>query len=631
MRTEVNEEMDRMSPKPSLWRLGLLLLAGCCCPVREQADRIVCEMAAHPFDVAPLALPDQSAPPATPYDTRVKPVSYQSEDASESKDQQSDPATGTQPSTDSKQPATRLSERLQVPAEIPGSRAPLIQLPPLDPNKPKEREQAINRLFPPLPNLGPDQTPAPGPDGLPLTLADLQRLALSNSPLIRQAAADVEAAKGAALQAGAYPNPTVGYEADTLGTGATAGYQGGFFDQLIKTGGKLKLAQAAATIDVLNAKLALHKAQNDLASQVRAGYFAVLVAQENIKVSRALARLTDEAFRIQVEQVKGAQAAAYEPLQLRVLTFQARSALVQARNRYTAAWKQLAATLGLPALHPTELAGRVDMPIPRFLYDSALAWVLNRNTDVMTAENTVLKNRYNLRLAQITPVPDVDVRVSVMKDFSTAPFTIVNNVTVGVPLPVWDQNKGAIIQAQGNLLRAVEEGHRVRDDLTGRLAEAFERYDNNRILLEFYRDHILPDQVRAYRGAFERHQQEPDKVSFADVVVAQQTLATTISTYITTLGAQWTAVVDVANLIQTNDLFQVGLEALPTECVAPIPDLEHLPALACCHPCNPLPDPSLKEANGNWPPAVPDHRDEQPTATNELAPTPKLEEKKNPN
>lgn len=612
-----------MSPKQSLWPLGLLLLAGCCCPVREQADRAVCEMAAHPLDVAPLLPPDQAVPIPNPYDERVKPAGYQNADP-KSKDVD-------HPPSDPSKPPSRLSERLKIPPELPGASARPIQLPPLDPTKPTEREQAINRLFPPLPDLGADQFPAPGPDGQPLTLADLQRLALSNSPLIRQASADVEAAKGAAIQAGTYPNPTFGYEADTLGTGATAGYQGAFFDQVIKMGGKLKLAQAAATIDVLNAKLALHKAQNDLASQVRAGYFAVLVAQENVKISRALSRLTDEAFRIQVEQVKGAQAAAYEPLQLRVLAFQARSALVQARNRYTAAWKQLAATLGLPAMHPTELAGRVDMPIPRFLYDSALAWVLSRNTDVLTAENTVLKNRYNLRLAQITPVPDVDVHFSVMKDFTTPPFSIVNSVTVGVPIPLWDQNKGNIIQAQGNLLRAVEEAHRVRDDLTSRLAEAFERYDDTRILLEYYRDHILPDQVRAYRGAFERHQQEPDKVSFADVVVAQQTLATTISTYVTTLGSQWTAVVDVANLLQTNDLFQVGLEAMPTECVAPVPDLDRLPALPCCHPCNPLPDPGLKEANGVWPPAVPVHQDETALPKEEMAPLPKTEEKKDTN
>src|SRR5262249_18596096 len=163
---------------------------------------------------------------------------------------------------------------------LPGAWAPPIQLP----RDPKERVEALEKLFPPLPALAAEVEPVPGPHGAPVTLAELQQLALTNSPLIRQAAADVEAARGAVIQAGAYPNPTMGYEGDQIGSSGTAGQQGIFIDQLIKTGGKLQLAQAAALMDERQAALALRKAQSDLASQVRAGYFAVLVARETLRV-----------------------------------------------------------------------------------------------------------------------------------------------------------------------------------------------------------------------------------------------------------------------------------------------------------------------------------------------------------
>ena len=114
----------------------------------------------------------------------------------------------------------------------------------------------------------------------------------------------------------------------------------------------------------------------------------------------------------------------------------------------------------------------------------------------------------------------------------------------------------------------------MRNDLTARLAEAFGRYQNNLRALEFYRTWILPDQVRAYRGVYERHQQEPDSVGFGDVVTAQQTLAAQITSYVSALGDAWTAVVDVANLLQTSDLFGVCTE----QPVAPVPEL---PALGC--------------------------------------------------
>jgi cobalt-zinc-cadmium efflux system outer membrane protein len=563
-----------------------MLLGGCCFPVRDKADMAVADLAAHPVDVKPTLDLDTTPPPRT-------------EEA---------PPPRVSPSTETPQadtPARKMENRIRVPKELPGGATPQIQLP----RNPDERKAALNALFPPLPPLGEDVLPGPGPDGLPLTLAKLQQLAVTSSPLVRQAAADVEAAHGAATQAGAYPNPTVGYEADTVGTGPgtspAPGYQGAFIDQLIKTGGKLQLARAAALMDQRNAEVALRKAQSDLIYQVRNGYFAVLVAQENVKVTHALVRFTDEVYKIQVEQVSGAQAAPYEPMQIRVLVYQARAALVQARNRYVSAWKQLAATLGLPALPPTQLEGRADMPIPRYCYNEALARVLQSHTDLLTAQNTVQKNRYNLRLAQVTPIPDVDVTIVMQKDYTDSTGEIAFSAKVGVPLPLWDRNKGGIMQAQGQLLRAVEEEHRVRDDLTTRLADAFERYENNRVLLDYYRSRILPDQVRAYRAIYERHQQEPDKIEFNDVVTAQQTLTTAVTTYVATLGAMWTAVSDVANLLQTKDLFQTGPEMPEVQCLAPVPDLDQLPPLPCCHSSSPASEPWLKGGDGHWPPADP--------------------------
>ncbi len=81
-----------------------------------------------------------------------------------------------------------------------------------------------------------------------------------------QAAAAVESAQGNAIQVGLPPNPSFGFEADTIGSGGTAGQQGAKYEQLIKTAGKLKLAQNAALMDVVNAQVALRRAQDAEAS-----------------------------------------------------------------------------------------------------------------------------------------------------------------------------------------------------------------------------------------------------------------------------------------------------------------------------------------------------------------------------
>ncbi len=190
-----------------------------------------------------------------------------------------------------------------------------------------------------------------------LNLAALQQMALDNSPIIRQAAADVEEARGQAVQAGLKPNPVVGYEGDTIGTADTSGYNGVMISQEFVTAGKLTLAQNKAMMEMRAREAELRKARITLASRVRRGYFRVLVAQEQVKFTRALARLSEEVYQAQIDLVTGGEAAPYEPLQLRVFAVQARNRVVQAQNNLSAAWRQLAAGMGMPHLprHPVDV------------------------------------------------------------------------------------------------------------------------------------------------------------------------------------------------------------------------------------------------------------------------------------
>jgi outer membrane protein, heavy metal efflux system len=478
--------------------------------------------------------------------------------------------------------------RLRIPDNLPGADVTPLRLPPISANNRQEREAAIKKLFPPLPPLGPPLAAQAGPNDQPLSLALLQRMAQDANPALKQAMHDIEAARGSAIQAGLYPNPVFGYEGDNINQGLSAGQQGAFIQQTIKTAGKLKLAQAAASIDVLNAELALRRTQIEMASQVRSNYFAVLVAQETFKSAYALATFTDEAYAIWTEQVFAQQAAPYEPLQLRVLAFQARGYVVQARNRYESAWKQLAASLGTPGMPPTQLTGRVDAPVPVFRYQEVIDRVNARHTDVLSAANSVLRARYVLRLAQVTPIPDLHLQFVLQKDYTTPPNHLTQNVQVGVPVPIFDRNQGELRRAEAALARAELEGARVRNDLAGRLAAAFERYDNNRKLLDYYREHMLPDQVMAFRGLYQQYDLQPDKVNFSALLQAQQNLGQTVTGYLGVLGELWTSVVEVANLSQTEDLFAFGQGEAP-------PAVDGLEALVGL-PCNPPKTKTLRRA-----------------------------------
>ncbi len=546
-----------------------LLLGGCIYHAREQADDTVCALVRSPYDQQALAAPPTvpicspntsingaAAPPRPTFDVRTTAW-----------------LAAGQPVNQQSPVDNRLN--LNVPAAIPGAEVPRIELP----KEPAAKQRAIERLFPELPPLPSELVPAPGPNGQPYTLADLQQIAAANSPQLRQAASDVEAARGIVIQADAYPNPTFSFQFTPSNDGSTPGADGIGFDQTIKTGGKLHLQRAAAEVDLQNAELALRRARSDLATQVRNAYFAVLVGKETVRVNKALANFTDEIYRLQTRLLAGGFAAPYEPAALRAQAFSARLAYRQAIQTYIYSWKQLVAAINLRQLPLSEVAGRVDSAIPYYDFDALQAYVLRNHTDALTARNGIDKARYNLKLAQITPLPDVDVNMAVLKDFSLAPKQTTPTLTLGVPLPVWDRNKGGIIAAESALVRATEEPHRVEQNLTNTLAAAYMNYKNNLDALEYYRRFILPDQVQAYRGAYDRRQIDPN-ASFGDVVSAQQTLAADVTTYLTTLGQLWTSVTAVADLIQTDDLFEF---ARP-QAVPPLPDLSQLGPLPCCHP-----------------------------------------------
>jgi cobalt-zinc-cadmium efflux system outer membrane protein len=391
--------------------------------------------------------------------------------------------------------AKRGSQRLQIPADLPRSEAAAITLPPWTRETPEaQRRSAIKRLYEELPALPTPAAPEPPPAGTPLTLEDLQQIAVERSPLIRQAAADVEAARGAAIQAGAYYNPHLAYQADTINTALSAGYQGAGLSQTVVTGGKLQLARAAACVDVENAEFALRKVHYDLATQVRSNYFAVLVAGERVKINRALTGFADGVYRTQIARVTGGEAAPYEPLQLRVLAVQARTQLIQAENDHQAAWRRLAATVNAPDMPLTELAGRIDARVPQIGYDGAVHQILSNHTNLAIARNAVTKARYQLRLAKITPLaPDIDTATVVQKDNTTPPFGTTVNIQAGIPLPVFNTNRGNIIAAEAGLVRAQHEYDRARNELLSSLADVFSRYQTSTATSQYYRSQILLD------------------------------------------------------------------------------------------------------------------------------------------
>lgn len=566
---------------------AVMLSSGCLYGGREKTDETVKAMAERPYDQLPEQLRDKSGSP-----TGKDPTVPGKDQAKPSKEQSAAPGANSRdavkqlPAMDVQTVAYMEAAQagkapprfeLTVPEAIPGSEAPPIKLP----TEPDAKREALDKLYPPLPPLESEVKPLPGPDGKPYTLSDLQRIAAENSPTLRQAASDVQAAIGNLRQTETYKNPTVSLQEQASNNNSTGGAFGFTYDQVVSTAGKMKMQAAAAKKSLDNAELALKRARSDLATQVRNAYYAFLVAKETMRVTRALSVLTDEVYRVQLAYTQNAgQSASYEPAALRAQAWTARLAHKQAIASYVYSWKILVSAIGERQLPLSEVSGRIDAVVPKYEYDRVLAHILRNHTDALTAINGIDVQKYNLKVNQVSPYfPDLDFNIGMFKDRALFPFGTYATFGVSAPLPIWDQNRGNILQAEAALARSLEEPHRVELALTSTLSTNFTNYLQNLEAVEYYKKYILPDQVRAYRGTLLRRQIDIN-AQFGDLIAAQQTLATGVTTYLGLLGTLWTSVISVADMLQTDDLFQT---AEPKD-LPEIPNLDSLPPLPCCHP-----------------------------------------------
>ena len=461
------------------------------------------------------------------------------------------------------------SDPLKLPPELPGTQTPDLIAPLRDKLDPQAYQEELKRLYP-EPSMIPSNAIAmPDPAGGVSALESLHELARQNHPGLKAAVANVEVARGLMIQAGLPPNPSVGYQADTVRTINTPGYHGAYLQQTVITAQKLGLAAEAAAVDYANAMVEQRKTWITVMTEIRRAYFDVLAARQRMVLASAFFDLTHRAYEAQIQLVTAGEAAPYEPLQLRVILTQARASVIKSQQESIAAWRRLGAAVGCPDLQATPIDGRIDCSVPAIQYEEALARMNAVHTDLEMAENAVRKQQTLVELADRQVIPDVNVGFVLQRDYTFEPGTTTYNLMLGGDLPVLNRNQGNRIARRAEAVRASQQVQNTRNTLTAALANAFGKYEANRQLAESFQSEALRDQVRAYRGVYQRYLADPASVSFNDVIVAQQTVAQVLNQYLDILQSQWQSLVDIGELLQVDDLMELG----PLSQVATVPDV----------------------------------------------------------
>jgi outer membrane protein, heavy metal efflux system len=361
----------------------------------------------------------------------------------------------------------------------------------------------------------------------------------------------VEASRGKALQAGLYPNPIAGYQAEQVGVQGTAGeLQGAFIQQEIVTAGKLRLSRAKYQQETAMAEIQTVAQQYRVQNAVRRRFWDVLTDQGMVEARRNLLHIAEDAARTTEELVNVGQANRSDLLQAQIEVQRARVELRNAQQRYQGNWAQLAVVVGRPDLPLAPLAGQLDALGPVPAWDQTLCDLLTASPELQLAQAEVARDQITVRREHVEPISNVNVRVA--GGYNSESRDTVADISLGLRLPVFDQNQGTIRQAQADLTRAHANIARVELSLRRRFADAMTRYETARVSVDDYRNDTLPKAKEAYELLLQSFRAR--RAAWPQVLVAARTHAEFQVDYLEALHDLRQAETEIKGLLLTGGL-----------------------------------------------------------------------------
>lgn len=408
------------------------------------------------------------------------------------------------------------------------------------------------------------QTPAPRPvAGLPLTLPELEELALQKNPTMQQAQAAIDAARGRGREAAAWPNPVIGYSAEEITRNGTdpRGEHGFFVEQTIPLGGKMRLGREVFTRAAERAEAELEQQRRRIVSGVRTLFYEAMTIQRRVEVQERLAALASEAVGITAQLYNVGAADKPDFLEMEIEAHRMRLSLNAAKNRAFALRQQLAAVAGDPGVASRPLSGSLDAPIPELQREAAISAVVDQNPQLRAARAEVARTEALTAQARKTTFPDLFLRGGAAYnrergDRSGRAIGWEGQIEAGVSVPLFNRNQGGIAAARAEETRARADLQRLELSLRSAAAMEFAEYLTAVGEVETYRREILPRAEEAYKLYLARYREMA--AAYPQVLVAQRTLFEMSDRYLESVEGAWRAALRIQGLLAGEGLQAPG-------------------------------------------------------------------------
>ena len=386
---------------------------------------------------------------------------------------------------------------------------------------------------------------------------EFEQAALRNNPTLKQSEAIADQSSALARQAGLWPNPSIGYQGEQIRGGAFGGgEQGGFVQQNIVLGGKLRLRKEVFDQQHKADELGIEEQKLDVLGAVRVWFYTALAAQQTVEVRVQLLHLAMDAVATVHQLANVGQADSPDVLQTEVEAEQAKLNLGQAERQYIQAFNMLTAVAGRSDVPLTLLEGDLEHP-PEIDIEHWVQTAIQGSPSVKRAEQEAKGVEAALARDRRESIPDLALRAGEQQNREIDPssmrrFGAQTFATASIQIPLFNRNQGNIQGSKLELERSQREIERIKLDLMQRAQPLLQEYAADKLQAERYRTQMIPRAQRAYELYLQKYRNMA--AAYPEVIISQRTFFQLQESYVQILGELWSSAVRLQNYLLADGL-----------------------------------------------------------------------------
>ncbi len=387
-------------------------------------------------------------------------------------------------------------------------------------------------------------SPETEPDGA-LTIDEILELALTRSPELAAAEAEVRAREGRVLQARSRPNPELSVTSENHGgdDDKTGGAQSTLqLGQRLELGGDRAARGAAAIATRDLARWDLESRRLDVVARATRAFIDVLSAQKRVELATDTVRLAEEVRTTVAARIEAGKVSPIEETRAEVALATERIERDRVIVDLQTARSRLAATWGSTSPAFDSVVGDLESMSSLPSLESVAAQ-LERNPEIARWTAEVEERQALLRVERARAVPDVTVGGG-YRHFELGSSAFL--ATVALPLPLFDRNRGAQIETRERVAQAQEERRSAMIRLRQVLDETYGSLVRAQSEVRVLREQVVPGAESVYAAVSEGYRL--GKFGYMEVLDARRTLAVVRSQLVRVQAEMQRAAADLQRL-----------------------------------------------------------------------------------